>query len=256
MSTPTKKTPTPKTAGKKAAPAPAAKEETKKAPVQAKGKATPAKKAPAKPTGPTLEELQATATEFNAAFGMDLAIDIELPEEELKAALVNDAGVVEAAEWRNTEGVSDESWAVLEAIGAGPAKVEAAPATKGKSAGKKAEKAPATKSVAEKSPAKAKATPVKKSEGKTKEETKKAAATPAKSRSEYTRSHALIDALKIGGTKKEVSQKADEFFHDHGGEQNERVSAYMFNYVVPAFVIAGAVVKKDDHFSWTGKINK
>lgn len=64
----------------------------------------------------------------------------------------------------------------------------------------------------------------------------------------YTRHHALIDALKIGGSKDEVIQMSNELFIQKGGEDNERKAKSLFNYVIPALLIVKSLRKHEDFY--------
>jgi vacuolar-type H+-ATPase subunit I/STV1 len=68
----------------------------------------------------------------------------------------------------------------------------------------------------------------------------------------YTRSNALIDALKkfSGGTREEIVNNADVLFTENGGNTNTNVSNYMFGYVMPSLIILGIVSKSDDKYIW------
>lgn len=74
----------------------------------------------------------------------------------------------------------------------------------------------------------------------------------AKQAPSYTRSHALIDALKQTGTgtREEIVNVADTLFVENGGNSNQNVSSYMFGYVMPSLIILGHVTKDGKDFSW------
>lgn len=70
----------------------------------------------------------------------------------------------------------------------------------------------------------------------------------------YTRSNALIDALKASGKKgrsrSEIVIDADQRFVDAGGLSNHRVSDAMFGYVTPSLIILKVIAKNENNFSW------
>lgn len=98
---------------------------------------------------------------------------------------------------------------------------------------------PAPKKAAKPAPKKAK----KKSEKKVESAEKKEG---------YTRSHALLDALKAVGSggRDEVVQHSDGLFVKAGGKTNTNVANYMFGYVMPSLIILGHVKKEGKNFIW------
>lgn len=66
----------------------------------------------------------------------------------------------------------------------------------------------------------------------------------------YTRSHALVDALKEGGTREEIVAKSDELFVENGGKSNPNVANYMFGYVYNTLLIIGTISEENGKFTW------
>ena len=66
----------------------------------------------------------------------------------------------------------------------------------------------------------------------------------------YTRSHALVDALKKGGTRDDIVKYSDELFVEKGGKTNINVANYMFGYVYNTLLIIGQISEADGVFSW------
>ena len=66
----------------------------------------------------------------------------------------------------------------------------------------------------------------------------------------YTRSHALVDALKKGGTRDDIVKYSDELFVEKGGKSNTNVANYMFGYVYNTLLIIGQISEADGVFSW------
>lgn len=66
----------------------------------------------------------------------------------------------------------------------------------------------------------------------------------------YTRSHALVDALKKGGTRDDIVKYSDELFVEKGGKTNTNVANYMFGYVYNTLLIIGQISEADGVFSW------
>lgn len=81
--------------------------------------------------------------------------------------------------------------------------------------------------------------------GKKKVSKKKTKATPKKDKADvqkYTRSHALVDAFKMGGgTKQEMIKNADELYVKNGNGGNLNVSEALLRYVMPTLLILGVV---------------
>ncbi len=109
-----------------------------------------------------------------------------------------------------------------------------------------------TPAVKEKATTKKAKTPVTKKTTATKEKlkapAKKGSAAPA-----YTRSHALVDAIKKGGDRKTIVAFSDDLFVKNGGSTNNNVANYMFGYCLPSLIIVGVVTKsKDGIFAYNG----
>jgi len=138
-----------------------------------------------------------------------------------------------------------------------PVKEAAKPAKNGK---KEESKAPAKEE-----PKKgAKAAPAAKEEKKPaakeapkKEEKKPAGKAPGKSApapaNNYTRSIALVDALKDTlangpATKQEICDLSDELYVEQGGKSGAFVAEVMFRYTVPALIALGIVEKNGNQF--------
>lgn len=64
----------------------------------------------------------------------------------------------------------------------------------------------------------------------------------------YTRHHALIDALKIGGDKKEIIEMSNELFVRKGGEDNLKKAKTIFNFCTPALLIIKVLRKHRDFY--------
>jgi len=68
----------------------------------------------------------------------------------------------------------------------------------------------------------------------------------------YTRSHAFVDALKTGGTKKDIVEHADKLYREKNPDakpENAKkaffVSEVMFRYNMPSLLLMGFVAEKD-----------
>jgi len=58
----------------------------------------------------------------------------------------------------------------------------------------------------------------------------------------YTRSNALIDALKMGkNTKKELVENANKLYVENGGSDNSNVAKALLGYVMPSLLILGII---------------
>lgn len=91
----------------------------------------------------------------------------------------------------------------------------------------------------------AKEAPKAKAKGKAKVEPKKG------KKVKYTRSEALVDALKSfkkGATKKEIVLKSDELYVEKGGDSGLYVSEVMFRYTMPALLLLGHAEQNDDKY--------
>lgn len=82
----------------------------------------------------------------------------------------------------------------------------------------------------------------KKSASKKKAATKKAE--PKKAR--YTRTHALHDALKAGGTRKEVTEELDRLYVANGGSPNPSGASAMTGLHIPVLKHFG-VIEEDEN---------
>lgn len=91
----------------------------------------------------------------------------------------------------------------------------------------------------------AKEAPKKAAKGKAKAEPKKA------KKVKYTRSEALVDALKFfkkGATKKEIVEKSDELYVAQGGDSGMVVSEAMFRYGVPTLLLLEHIELNDGKY--------
>lgn len=91
----------------------------------------------------------------------------------------------------------------------------------------------------------AKEAPKKAAKGKAKAEPKKA------KKVKYTRSEALVDALKFfkkGATKKEIVEKSDELYVAQGGDSGMYVSEVMFRYTIPALLLLEHIELNDGKY--------
>lgn len=91
----------------------------------------------------------------------------------------------------------------------------------------------------------AKEAPKKAAKGKAKAEPKKA------KKIKYTRSEALVDALKFfkkGATKKEIVEKSDELYVAQGGDSGMVVSEAMFRYGVPILLLLEHIELNDGKY--------
>jgi len=65
----------------------------------------------------------------------------------------------------------------------------------------------------------------------------------------YTRSHALVDALKKGGTKEQMIKNASILYVKKGGADNENVAKALLGYVLPSLIIIKFVTKNNNKYS-------
>jgi len=72
---------------------------------------------------------------------------------------------------------------------------------------------------------------------------------PAKKAAKYSRSHALVDALKKGGTKEMMVKYADELYTSKNDVVHSTgacpVAEKLLSYVLPSLLLAGFVVKDE-----------
>lgn len=64
----------------------------------------------------------------------------------------------------------------------------------------------------------------------------------------YTQYHALIDALKIGGSKKEIIEMASELYMKKMGEDKKIKIKSLFNTCIPALLLTKSVRKHGDFY--------
>jgi len=59
---------------------------------------------------------------------------------------------------------------------------------------------------------------------------------------EYTRSHALVEAIQMGGgTQKEMIEIADKLYQEHTGTSNLNVAKSLLHYVLPSLILLNIV---------------
>lgn len=208
-------------------------------------KATP-KATPKKVAEPVVsqEELLALGEEMNTLLFPGKEIDFsEMSVEEITAQIKADATNIDPKDQ-----FSDDAKDTLAAIGIDIEWALPAAAKKDIEAGKKAKAAAAKKDVPAKKEKAAKE-PTAKKEKKAAPAKKEAAA----KEDAYTRSHALLDALKAasGATRESIVAESNKLFMKNGGTDNMNVANYMFGYVVPSLQILGVITKDGKNFLWT-----
>ena len=97
--------------------------------------------------------------------------------------------------------------------------------TKTKKAAKKARRKPATKKTT------------------AKQTTAKQTVAPTK---RYTRTHALREALKKGGTRGTIIERSDKLYVEHGGKSNETGARATIDIHLPVLVLFEVVEKDGD----------
>ena len=189
------------------------------------------------------EDLVALIEEMNKVMDLDPAIEASEKSsiDGLKKLIHDNCYDKGECQVFDTDKFSPEAWETLTALGVRPVVT------------KKAKDKPAKAEKTEK-PAKAGKTEKPAKAEKTKKEKAEKPAATKKGATDYTRSHALIDALKgAAGTREEIVDRADSLFVDSGGKTNQNVSNYMFGYVMPSLKILGIVRQTGKDFEWSGK---
>lgn len=64
----------------------------------------------------------------------------------------------------------------------------------------------------------------------------------------YTRQHSIIDALKIGGSKAEIIEMANDLYIQKGGRDSETSSSIAFGWITPALMLVKMVRKHGDFY--------
>jgi hypothetical protein len=214
-------------------------------------KATP-KATPKKAAEPivTQEELLTLGEEMNTLLFPGEEVDFsEMSADEITAQIKADAENIDGKDQ-----FSDDSKATLAAIGIEIEWAKLTPTQREKAAVQKdtlAKKAAAAKKEA---PAKKeKATGEKRQPPVHEKEAAPAKKESAVKEDTYTRSHALLDALKAssGTTRESIVAESNKLFMKNGGTDNMNVANYMFGYVVPSLQILGVVAKDGKNFRWT-----
>ncbi len=65
----------------------------------------------------------------------------------------------------------------------------------------------------------------------------------------YTRSSALVDSLKVGGSKKELIEKANQLYVKNGGSDKVQVANALLGYVMPSLLLLEIVEVNQDVYS-------
>lgn len=81
-----------------------------------------------------------------------------------------------------------------------------------------------------------------KGKGEGKEQSKK-----EERKAKYTRSHALVESLKKGGSRQELAISANKIYIDNSGSDNASVAMALLRYVLPSLLILGVVEKTDQN---------
>lgn len=66
----------------------------------------------------------------------------------------------------------------------------------------------------------------------------------------YTRSHALVEAIKYGGTREDLVRLSNEFYVKHGGNDNENTARFTMRMALPTLLILGSVIDQDGFISF------
>ncbi len=70
-----------------------------------------------------------------------------------------------------------------------------------------------------------------------------------KSKFVYTRSHALVDALKKGGNRKDIIELSNQLYVKKGGLDKVNIATNCFSLSLPVLVLLGTVKKENDKYT-------
>ncbi len=70
-------------------------------------------------------------------------------------------------------------------------------------------------------------------------------------KSAYTRSHALVDAIKKGGTRKDIIELSNQLYVKKGGMDKINIATNCFSLSIPVLIILGVIEKKNNEYQLT-----
>jgi len=198
---------------------------------------------------PTVKEMINAAEVLNEVLGLDPVIKTEdLEEEELIRLLLLAKGMIEPADLKPSEDedeayITPEIMKTLEALK--PQNEEEEEKEEEKEEQEEKENQASEKGKKEEKPKEKK----KETEQTTKKDQKNEEKKPIvvkEKHEKYTRSHALVDALKVGGTKEEMIGVANKLYVEHNGADKEQVAKALLQYVLPSLELLGIISTTED----------